>query len=263
MIEGFVEAIQSNHATGWAADVATSSIIDVVLRTPAEILVKTSPVFARPDVESIKGVTTSSGFYIAYENLCFLLKSGQATLEAGTASMGYWPLQLIEGAYADQWEQYQSFDDTPGAASSSGVKLTALRLQDLDYLKGQGIRILDIGCNEGFFANALSNYFSPAYVLGVDRSEHFIERARQRYPHAKFKAKSWWDVEEGDFDIIIFLSAVHYERRQRELFAFLHAKLSFRGVVILECGVADPLMLDASERWVVAHRHDGLIRYPT
>ena len=263
VIEGYVEAIGANHATGWAAEIETSTTVEVVLRTEAGIVARTSPGFRREDVESATGVAAPQGFFLAHENLRQLVQNGAATLEAGNARLGYTPLQIVADALTARPDRYQSFGDAPGGSSRSASKLAALQLQDLEPLKGRAVRILDIGCNEGFFSNALGRYFDAAYVLGVDTSADYIARARQRFPDIEFKVQSWWDVEEAEFDVIAFLSASHYEQKQEELFSFLAGKLSSRGVLILECGVADPLMLDASERWVIAHRHDGLIRYPT
>lgn len=66
----------------------------------------------------------------------------------------------------------------PGAQSSHGKNLVKLeRLEPLfDALSVSGRRVLDVGCNEGFFSVQLAQ--RGAQVLGIDIDEHRIEKAR-------------------------------------------------------------------------------------
>jgi len=171
---------------------------------------------------------------------------------------GAWtPLRRLEGPP----QRYQSFEGD--GASDSSAKLAALRLEELSQHPGlpplRGKRVLDVGCNEGLFCRVAVDQ-GAAHVLGVDRSPHFIEAARRQVPQAEFLEASWWDIRDGDFDVIFFLSAIHYERKQRELLRHLSSLLAPGGTLILECG-----MWDHSPRqgWQAVVRHDGLKRYPT
>src|SRR5512134_241970 len=109
---------------------------------------------------------------------------------------------------------YQSIGGAKGA-SDSQEKLTRLRLSRLGPIKGKSV--LDLGCNEGFFCGALLEK-GAARVLGIDQWPGVIAKARDRFPKAEFKVGSWWDLPDEKFDLILFLSAVHYEPRQRALF---------------------------------------------
>lgn len=154
---------------------------------------------------------------------------------------------------------YQSFDDGKPGASRSADKLHALRLDKIPSLEGKSV--LDIGCNEGFFCGAALSQ-GATRVVGVDRSAPAIEAARARFPDAEFHRASWWDIPNEKFDLILFLSAVHYEPNPKALFAKLHDHLTPDGVLILECGLAE--LQHGMESWLQIYRNDNLPkRYAT
>jgi SAM-dependent methyltransferase len=149
---------------------------------------------------------------------------------------------------------YQSFDDEKGD-SSSAQKLACLKLPD--DLSGKSV--LDIGCNEGFFCREAIRR-GAASVVGIDMNDGLIQKARQRVPEAAFHTKSWWDLDETKYDVILFLSAIHYEREQKKLLSFLKSRLNENGLLILEGGVE----LDWNKKdWKWVRRHDAPMRFPT
>jgi SAM-dependent methyltransferase len=261
-IGGYVEQVSTHHVTGWAADLNDTMDISVRLRLDDQILSRTLPAFVRSDVETVFNISRRTGFYLAYEKIGELLARG-ALIEAGTDKLGYVRLDLVEGALEVKAQRYQDFAGGEAGNSKSQAKLDALQLEFLDHLKSRNVRVLDVGCNEGFFCDAVARRLNAGYVLGIDSEKEYIGRASLRFPQYEFRHQSWWQVEEGDFDVILFLSAVHYEKDQASLFRILSRKLRQGGVLILECGIADPLMVHPEEKWVIAHRQDGLFRYPT
>ena len=118
--------------------------------------------------------------------------------------------------------QYQSF---PGAAGDSRTldKLKALSLPSL-----AGRRFLDVGCNEGFFCG-FASHAGAARVVGLDASAGFIERARARFPRCEFIARSWDELPEGPFDVVLLASALHYAEDQPTLIHSLASRLSLDG----------------------------------
>lgn len=83
----------------------------------------------------------------------------------------------------------------PGVQVSHGknhVKLDRIRpILDLIDLKGK--KVLDVGCNEGFFSLHMAN--AGAHVLGIDVDEKRIEKAR-------FVAATIEDKPDVRFDVI-------------------------------------------------------------
>jgi SAM-dependent methyltransferase len=160
---------------------------------------------------------------------------------------------------ANVQRQYQSFGDTKGG-SNSALKLECLKLKRLGPdLRGKSV--LDLGCNEGFFSGVALERGAKR-VVGVDRAPGFLERARTRFPQAEFIKGTWWNLPREQFDLVLFLSAVHYETNQRALFDHLLNHLKPDGTLILECGVAPN---DAATAWIEIYRASDPTprRYPT
>ena len=125
---------------------------------------------------------------------------------------------------------YQDFGDSKGG-SDSARKLDAIRLPNL-----QGKRFLDLGCNAGFFcAHARSE--GASYTLGVDNSPRVIGMAKERYPDMDFLDTGWDVFPEGNFDVAICLSAIHYAKDPCRLAQNIREALNPGGVFVLEGGL--------------------------
>jgi len=149
---------------------------------------------------------------------------------------------------------YQSFEGDDGV-SKSEQKLRAIQLpEDLT-----GMSVLDIGCNEGFFCKAALERRATR-VVGIDKTEKLIDSARQRVPGAEFRTCSWWDLPAEKFDVILFLSAIHYEPEQKKLLNFLSHRLNPAGLLVLEGGIA---MDWGRDDWRLVQRHDAPMRFPS
>ncbi len=127
--------------------------------------------------------------------------------------------------------QYQSFPDAAGDSRTLD-KLKALRLPDL-----AGKRFLDVGCNEGFFCG-FARFQGARRVVGLDSSEAFVARARQRFPDCEFHCRDWERLPEEAFDVVLLASALHYAQDQPALIHALVERLSDDGVLVLELGIA-------------------------
>lgn len=127
--------------------------------------------------------------------------------------------------------QYQSF---PGA---TGDSRTLDKLKKLALPHAAGARFLDVGCNEGFFCG-FAKFQGAVRSVGIDRSKAFIERARKRFGDCEFFAHDWSQLPEGEFDVILLASALHYADDQQALIQRLVSSLSPDGVLVLEIGIA-------------------------
>ena len=158
---------------------------------------------------------------------------------------------------------YQRFEDLSRrtSASESQAKLRTLALPRLSNLS-----VLDIGCNEGFFCQIAAK-MGARRVLGMDCSQLSIEKAKMRLEATpslskapiEFRHASWWAVPKEQFDVILFLSAIHYEPEQKKLLDFLATRLKPDGLLILECGVAQ----NASSAWTLVNRGADMYRFPS
>ena len=257
---GNVDKLTATVAAGWA--------IDPMSRKPSQVRVLLDDVVIasgragidRPDITAATGLPGPHGFQLFFESA--LAARDVARLQVQCSIGDEWLGLRIHPGNRKGSRVYQDFDGT--GASRSREKLQALKLYNLparhsraEPLKGKSV--LDIGCNEGFFCIEAVRQ-GASRVVGIDKTGASVESARIRCPQATFHHGSWWDVPDEKFDVILFLSAIHYEPRQRKLLAKLREHLTPDGVLVLECGVfPDP----SSTSWRVVRRGDGDKRYPT
>jgi ubiquinone/menaquinone biosynthesis C-methylase UbiE len=105
---------------------------------------------------------------------------------------------------------YQQFDNKKTSSDSYG-KLQSLKLTKENV---EGKRILDIGCNEGYFAFKLSE-MGAKEVVGLDNNKKWIEAAQKRNNSSNINfiygdLSYLKTIEDNSFDIVLTLSAMHY-----------------------------------------------------
>jgi len=141
---------------------------------------------------------------------------------------------------------YQSFNNETGSSKST-EKFNALRLPPL-----ANKRVLDIGCNEGFFSFKAIE-LGASEVKGIDIDINFIRKANDRkiyfeHPNAQncnFMTQGWDEIGNNKYDVILFLSAIHYSSDQEKtLLKLIDQNLSEDGVLILELGIVPETSLD-------------------
>ena len=148
---------------------------------------------------------------------------------------------------------YQTFPWVEGASKTLD-KLAALHLPDLTSKK-----VLDIGCNEGFFCG-WAKFNGASQVLGIDRSPKVMDTCELLFSDCDFKCQSWDDLDDTKYDVILFLSAIHYAKDQEQTIHFLMDRLEPTGRLVLEMGIA-PRMAD---KFIEVHRIAGdVCQYPT
>lgn len=131
---------------------------------------------------------------------------------------------------------YQSFEANKGTSLSS-EKLARIRLPS--DLKGKSV--LDLGCNEGFFAIEAKRRGAD-YVLGLDHDGRLLDLARRRASDEQLEI----DFVQADmnllpdrkFDFVLLLSALHYIDEPAKLMQKIRKVLNEDGSLILEIGLA-------------------------
>ena len=153
---------------------------------------------------------------------------------------------------------YQTFGDTPGD-SDSPAKLERLRISPERW---RNAHVLDIGCNAGFFCEAAAAAGARS-VTGIDKEFDLIIEARQKasqgvcYQHLDWTRDT---LPSGPWDVVLMLSAIHYERDQPGLLRRINDTLATNGVLVLECGVSRM----PGEVWQRCTRPgNSTVRYPS
>jgi SAM-dependent methyltransferase len=126
-----------------------------------------------------------------------------------------------------------SYQDAAAAAGGSYTenKLAKLALPDL-----RGKRFLDLGCNMGFYCrHALAH--GATRVVGVDSDAKVIEAARKVSADIELFDGGWDHFPDGEFDVIVCLSAIHYARDPVQLVQQIRTHLSPGGLFVLEGGL--------------------------
>ncbi len=254
--------VRANEVRGWAFDPgAEAESVEVRLRVGERVIGAGRASLPRPDVSEALGVGGDHGF-----RLPFALGAEEVprmVVEARAAPDLPWQALGQPQPAGRKRGQYQSFDDAHGA-SRSAAKLAALRLSLLPNRHGnaqsplKGLSVLDLGCNEGFFCGEALRQ-GAARVVGIDANQGFLARAAARFPAAEFRHGSWWELPDARFDVILFLSAIHYEPEPAALLRKLAGHLAPGGTLIVECGIAS----GRGKAWRSVTRADGKRRYPT
>jgi SAM-dependent methyltransferase len=251
--------LRTGQASGWVFDPkAEARSVAVRLRVDGRVIGEGIANLPRPDVARALGIAGNHGFRLPLDGPA---PAGEVRLEARAGAGRPWRPVARNGRRA---RQYQSFEDGAGA-SDSRRKLEALRLALLPNRKGDkatplaGLSVLDLGCNEGFFSGEALRQ-GARRVVGVDANAAVLARARARFPAAEFRLGSWWDLPEDEtFDVILLLSAIHYEPEQAALLAMLARRLAPGGTLVVECGISRR----AGKVWQTVVRGDGPRRFPT
>lgn len=163
---------------------------------------------------------------------------------------------------------YQSFD-LKGDSNSSG-KWKALSLQNDDV---SGKKVLDIGCNEGFFC-LKCHQLDAKEIVGVDRNSGFIANANKRkgsIDNITYTVSDWNNLpnlfEPETFDLIFLLSAMHYGSSPDKIsndgtnvvMNIIQNLLKKGGLFVYEGGV----VMSEKEEWVKIDRIMDIVYHPT
>ncbi|PHR93595.1 MAG: hypothetical protein COA69_02860 [Robiginitomaculum sp.] len=132
--------------------------------------------------------------------------------------------------------QYQSVVGKDGSSNSQG-KWDAMKVPANEI---EGARVLDLGCNEGFFIEKFMSLGASA-ATGVDKDTILLDRARKRVPGANFVDAFWDDFlgaqADNSFDLIIMLSAIHYAPNYHQILRKINRVLAPGGTFYLEGSV--------------------------
>ena len=132
------------------------------------------------------------------------------------------------------------------------------------------IRVLDLGCGDGFFAEELLKSFIPATVTLSDGSADMLQAAQERlndwlnveYIQASFQELIYSDIMAGNFDFIYSSFAIHHLhlKDKRRLYSKVYKMLNEGGCFVHNDVVA-PLSAKI-ENWYLRLWREWIDQFP-
>ncbi|MBE0656974.1 MAG: class I SAM-dependent methyltransferase [Bryobacteraceae bacterium] len=97
-------------------------------------------------------------------------------------------------------------------------QLAAHLMTELGTLPVAGARVLEIGCDNGWFAGQLK---ASASYLGLDPSPELMAEAQARFPAAQFVATDFleWTPPDHLFDLVLFVDKIAHMPNQESVIA--------------------------------------------
>lgn len=136
----------------------------------------------------------------------------------------------------NQFPDYQSLESGSKGASAKANRSIPDRIKDyglMDFIKGMDreVRVLDLGCNRGFFGTALSPHIS--HYTGIDSDKNQLSHAQ---PTGNMTLKNEeFTGAGGQFEIILCLAFHSYVSMGMKEFATqLNSMLAPEGYLFLE-----------------------------
>lgn len=120
-----------------------------------------------------------------------------------------------------------------------------------------GLKILDVGCGNGFVASRLAGMGFD--LAGVDVSKDGIQIAQEAYPDIRFEVASAYDNLSSvvnDVDIIIATELIEHLLYPRRFVENVHSVLKPKGMLILTTpyhGYLKNLAISISNKWDFHH----------
>ena len=159
---------------------------------------------------------------------------------------------------------------------------TALSLYGQWMPRDAETAVLDLGCGDGLFVEALLRSFSPARVRLLDGSSDMLDAARERlgqrenifYSQASFQALLADDPLKETYDFIYSSLAIHHLSlaEKKDLYAYIQGHLTSGGCFVHYDVVAPPserletCYMSLWRQWIGSHpakeRRQGLMGIP-
>jgi len=177
------------------------------------------------------------------------LEDNIATFNADTAEHGGYVYTAVE-----RW-----------SARHATARQTGELVRILTQHFPRSIRLVDIGCGDGFFTMELAQKFGPAAIRGIDPAALAIEAARRRVPsnfsgRITFEVGNIYDFAGGGEDVVVLRGVLHHLDRPEA--AIDHLAAHFKAIVVLEPNGYNPMMKIIEKVSPYHRQHDEKSYWP-
>lgn len=105
-------------------------------------------------------------------------------------------------------------------------------------LERQNIKVLDVGCSNGFKTKMLfDGYDNIEHITGIDIDKKAILEAQNKFKdndRYSFELKSIYDIKDEQYDLINLSYVLQHLENPQEALKLLRSKLTDRGILILK-----------------------------
>ncbi|PIC23902.1 hypothetical protein B9Z55_017435 [Caenorhabditis nigoni] len=215
-------------------------------------------------------VNEEEKFWIKEENVKFLINSSFETVMIGSTPTLLEPLDhLIEcfkldgphGLAYSEFSKFQYFMEKMSQALHEKHvipdMLPAIGYGIAEKIEAGGIRVLDVGCGNGFHSSLLAEKYPKAHFVGLDIGSDAIKQANQRKTKSgeRFKNLEFVECDAGkmpdnwtdSFDLVLIFDACHDQCRPDLCIREVQRVLKSRGVfAIVEIDSSSNVFKDKS-----------------
>lgn len=114
----------------------------------------------------------------------------------------------------------------------------SLVLKSSGILERQNIKVLDIGCSNGFKTKMLfEEYANIKHITGIDIDKKAILEAQNNFKgddRYSFELKSVYDIGDEQYDLINLSYVLQHLENPQEVLELLRSKLTDGGIIILK-----------------------------
>lgn len=114
----------------------------------------------------------------------------------------------------------------------------SLVLKNSGILERQNLKVLDIGCSNGFKTKMLFDaYDNIEHITGIDIDKKAILEAQNNFKdnnRYSFELKSVYDIENEQYDLINLSYVLQHLEKPQEVLKLLKNKLTDGGIIILK-----------------------------
>ena len=107
--------------------------------------------------------------------------------------------------------------------------------KDIKSSKLENIKVLDLGCGNGWMSKKLLKIFENTDYMGIDGSENMIKKAKLNYPNEKYLCldiNNW--IPSNLFDLVISMEVLYYLENPMKFLENLYLKgMNNNGLIIV------------------------------
>jgi len=140
-------------------------------------------------------------------------------------------------AFTDYYEtDYANYYERPGAEAFHKQRYTSIWKWICDTVSiNEPIRILDVGCGQGWLMDLMQETFPEAVIEGIEPSQYNVKRARERGHHVHEGRLEHIAPALAPFDLVVSTNVLQHVSNPLDFLSALSKLVSEVGVTVVTC----------------------------